>query len=171
MSVLSPLCHPCSCLTSPASNGAQIKIHWNGKLNNNCNCNKYYCKGNVAGILGILLMNSETVDICRGDSYLWSVLLDYNNPLIYYGLLQECVYKDLTPPQGSLRASSPFSASEASLARTRERAAKRVLARLASLAQIGELARRLPQGSCPIPTNKQFGSFLFMKIRSKLPLC
>ena len=34
------------------------------------NCNKYYCRGNVAGILGILLMNSETVDICRGDSYL-----------------------------------------------------------------------------------------------------
>ena len=46
----------------------------------------------------------------------------------------------------SLRASSPIWASETSLARTRERAAKprsRVLARLASLAQIGELARRL----------------------------
>ena len=42
----------------------------------------------------------------------------------------------------SLRASSPIWASEASLARTRERAA-RVLARLTSLAQIGELARRL----------------------------
>ena len=37
----------------------------------------------------------------------------------------------------SLRASSPIWASETSLARTRERA------RLASLAQIGELARRL----------------------------
>ena len=52
----------------------------------------------------------------------------------------------------SLRASSPIWASEASLAKTRERAAKprgaeaprsRVFARLASLAQIGELARRL----------------------------
>ena len=56
----------------------------------------------------------------------------------------------------SLRASSPIWASETSLARTRERAAKprgaeerpsaprsRVLARLATLAQIGELARRL----------------------------
>ena len=57
-----------------------------------------------------------------------------------------------------LRASSPIWASETSLARTRERAAKprgagqallsstprsRVLARLASLAQIGELARKL----------------------------
>ena len=47
------------------------------------------------------------------------------------------------PTISSLRASSPVWASEASLARTRERAAKRVLARLASLAQIGELARRL----------------------------
>ena len=54
----------------------------------------------------------------------------------------------------SLRASSPIWASETSLARTREREAKprgaeekaprsRVLARLASLAQIGELARKL----------------------------
>ena len=48
----------------------------------------------------------------------------------------------------SLRASSPIWASEASLARTRERARglaarSRVLARLVSLAQIGELARRL----------------------------
>ena len=60
---------------------------------------------------------------------------------------------------GSLRASSPIWASEASLARTRERGAEkkkllssaprgfaarsRVLARLVLLAQIGELARRL----------------------------
>ena len=48
-------------------------------------------------------------------------------------------------PQNSLRASSPIWASEVSLARTRERggfvARSRVLARLA---QIGELARRLP---------------------------
>ena len=44
----------------------------------------------------------------------------------------------------SLRASSPIWASEASLARTRERGAgARVLARLVLLAQIGELARRL----------------------------
>ena len=50
----------------------------------------------------------------------------------------------------SLRTSSPIWASEASLARTRERAAKprgaprsRVLARLTSPTQIGELARRL----------------------------
>ena len=45
----------------------------------------------------------------------------------------------------SLRASSPIWASETSLARTRERAApcSLVLARLASLTQIGELARRL----------------------------
>ena len=53
-----------------------------------------------------------------------------------------------------MRASSPIWASETSLARTRERAAKprgaeerpprsRVLASLASLAQIGDLARRL----------------------------
>ena len=63
----------------------------------------------------------------------------------------------------SLRASSPIWASEASLARTRERAANqrgteerrallssaprsRVFARLTSLAQIGELARRLSIG-------------------------
>ena len=47
-----------------------------------------------------------------------------------------------------MRASSPIWAKEASLARTCERAAKlevRVLARLASLAQIGELARGLTQ--------------------------
>ena len=50
----------------------------------------------------------------------------------------------------SLRANSPIWASETSLARTRERAAKPrgaserlVLARLTSLTQIGELARRL----------------------------
>ena len=65
----------------------------------------------------------------------------------------------------SLRASSPIWASEASLARRRERAAKprgaeerrallsssprsRVLASLASLAQIGELARRLRLYPC-----------------------
>ena len=56
-------------------------------------------------------------------------------------------------PLCSLRASSPAWAGEASLARTRERGASaprgfaalsHVLARLASLAQIGELARRLP---------------------------
>ena len=56
-------------------------------------------------------------------------------------------------PLCSLRASSPVWAGEASLARTRERGASaprgfaalsHVLARLASLAQIGELARRLP---------------------------
>ena len=56
-------------------------------------------------------------------------------------------------PFCSLRASSPIWASEASLARTRERrgasaprsfaARSHVLARLVSLAQIGELARRL----------------------------
>ena len=51
----------------------------------------------------------------------------------------------------SLRASSPIWSREASLARTRERAAKpralrsHVLARLASLAQIGELARGLDE--------------------------
>ena len=44
----------------------------------------------------------------------------------------------------SLRASSPIWASEASFARTRERPPRsRVLARLISLTQIGELARRL----------------------------
>ena len=51
----------------------------------------------------------------------------------------------------SLRASSPIWASEASLARTRERGAaprgfaarSRILARFVSLAQMGELARRL----------------------------
>ena len=50
--------------------------------------------------------------------------------------------------KNSLWASSPIWASEASLARTCERAAKLevpVLARLASLAQIGELARGLTQ--------------------------
>ena len=62
--------------------------------------------------------------------------------------------------KSSPRASSPIWASETSLARTRERAAKprgaeerslssaprsHVLARLASLAQIGELARRLDE--------------------------
>ena len=56
----------------------------------------------------------------------------------------------------SLRASSPIWASEASLARTRELAAKargaprsRVLARLTSLAQIGEVARRLKKSYHP----------------------
>ena len=52
--------------------------------------------------------------------------------------------KECSSSRGSLRASSPI---WASLARTRERATKlprsRVLARLTSLAQIGELARRL----------------------------
>ena len=55
----------------------------------------------------------------------------------------------LRSDEGSLRASSPIWVSEVSLARTRERGAprgfaarSRVLARLASLAQIGELARR-----------------------------
>ena len=63
----------------------------------------------------------------------------------------------------SLRASSPTWASEASLARTCERAAKprgagaspprsRVLARLTSLAQIVELARRLLQGMTKRPS-------------------
>ena len=46
-------------------------------------------------------------------------------------------------PPCSLRASSPIWASEASLSRTRERAAKPRGARLTSLTQIGELARRL----------------------------
>ena len=61
------------------------------------------------------------------------------------------VYLDRSTPF-SLRASSPIWASEASRARTRERGAprgfaarSRVLARLVSLAQIGELARRLTQ--------------------------
>jgi len=62
----------------------------------------------------------------------------------------------LSKPVCSLRASSPIWASEASLARTRERGAEilspaprgfaahsRVLARLFPLAQIGELASRL----------------------------
>ena len=57
--------------------------------------------------------------------------------------------------QASLRESSPIWASEASFARTRERGASaprgvasrsRVLVRLVSLAQIGELARRLGPG-------------------------
>ena len=61
----------------------------------------------------------------------------------------------------SLGASSPI---WASLARTRERGASeprgfaarsRVLARLASLAQIGELARRLPDLSFDIPLCNQ----------------
>ena len=50
-------------------------------------------------------------------------------------------------PLCSLRASSPVWAGKASLARTRERGAsapRGFAARLASLAQIGELARRLP---------------------------
>ena len=71
------------CVAPPIVN--RYKIYWRGKLTNNCNCNKYYCRGSVAGILGILLMNSETVDICRGDSncYLWSVLLDYKYTNLY----------------------------------------------------------------------------------------
>ena len=47
---------------------------------------------------------------------------------------------------GSLLASSPIWAREASLAKARERASG-VLARLALLAQIGELARRLERRS------------------------
>ena len=58
----------------------------------------------------------------------------------------------------SLRPSSPIWASEVSLARTRERGAarSRVLERLASLAQIGELARRLNLVQC----NKQYQAML-----------
>ena len=68
-----------------------------------------------------------------------------------YSLLEFNSRKTL--PTFSLRTSSPIWASEASLARTSERGAEdprgfaarsRVLARLVSLAQIGELARRLP---------------------------
>ena len=68
-----------------------------------------------------------------------------------YSLLEFNSRKTL--PTFRLRASSPIWASEASLARTSERGAEdprgfaarsRVLARLVSLAQIGELARRLP---------------------------
>ena len=73
----------------------------------------------------------------------------------------------------SLRASSPIWASETSLARTLERAAKprgRVLARLASLAQIGELARRLHTRvlGCrgPVAANLHF-AFLCLKGRAK----
>ena len=49
----------------------------------------------------------------------------------------------LTRDISSLRASSPIWASEASLARERFAARSRVLARLVSLAQKGEPARRL----------------------------
>ena len=68
-----------------------------------------------------------------------------------YSLLEFNSRKTL--PTFSLRAGSPIWASEASLGRTRERRAEdprgfaarsRVLARLVSLAQIGELASRLP---------------------------
>ena len=59
----------------------------------------------------------------------------------------------VTSQNVSMRAISPIWASEASLARTRERASGeaprlRVLARLISLAQIGELARRLQNVGC-----------------------
>ena len=68
-----------------------------------------------------------------------------------YSLLE--FNSSITLPTFSLRASSPIWASEASLARTRERGAEeprgfaarsRVFARLVSLAKIGELVRRLP---------------------------
>ena len=68
-----------------------------------------------------------------------------------YSLLEFNSRKTL--PTFRLRASSPIWASQASLARRRERGAEdpcgfaarsRVLARLVLLAQIGELARRLP---------------------------
>ena len=62
----------------------------------------------------------------------------HENRSIYTKLTKICT---TSSPADSLRASSPIWASETSLARTR------VLARLASLAQIGELARRLPRGS------------------------
>ena len=75
----------------------------------------------------------------------------------YYpdSLLRKCTSASSTC-KSSLRASSPIWASEASLARTRELGTappaprgfatrSRVLARLGSLAQIGELARRLVQ--------------------------
>ena len=53
-------------------------------------------------------------------------------------------FRELIFADRSLRASSAIWASEVSLARTRERGAgARVLARLPSLAQIGEIARRL----------------------------
>ena len=73
----------------------------------------------------------------------------------------------------SLRASSPIWATEVSLARTRERGAEerralpssaprgfaarsRVLARLVSLAQIGELARRLVIMKCKVHAKNEF---------------
>ena len=72
----------------------------------------------------------------------------------------------------SLRASSPIGASETSLARTRERAAKprgalcsRVLARLTLLAQIGELARRLLIYLDP----SDLGPLILIRIISKEP--
>ena len=73
----------------------------------------------------------------------------------------------------SLRASSPIWASEVSLARTRERGAEE--RRLVSLAQIGELARRLPKivVGCPcwIPSKTFTSDFhtsplVFKKIRN-----
>ena len=87
----------------------------------------------------------------------------HENRSIYTKLTNICT---TSSPADSLRASSHIWASETSLARTRERAARAsgVLARLVSLAQVGELARRLPRGStdaleflkCPGP--KRTGS-------------
>ena len=79
----------------------------------------------------------------------------HENRSIYTKLTNICT---TSSPADSLRASSPIWASETSLARTR------VLVRLASLVQIGELARGLPRWStdaleflkCPGP--KRTGS-------------
>ena len=60
----------------------------------------------------------------------------HENRPIYTKLTNICT---TSSPADSLRASSPIWASETSLARTR------VLVRLASLVQIGELARGLPR--------------------------
>ena len=72
-----------------------------------------------------------------------------------------CYTWPLSTLHPSLRASSPIWASETSRARTRERAAKprgAGLARLASLAQIGELARRLPSPLCAIRNENEADS-------------
>ena len=94
------------------------------------------------------LIKYKNSRICKNKNVLFDWLI-YNRP---------------HPRNPSLRASSPIWASEASVARTRERGAEerrallssaprgfaarsRVLPRLASLAQIGKLARRLSQST------------------------
>ena len=101
------------------------------------------CFGRTGVTLGALLWGDQDQD---QRSEITRIMVDQNNELINFcpEWSHHCIWST------SMWASSLIWASETSLARTRERAAKPwgtlrscILARLPLLAQIGELARRL----------------------------